>query len=107
MEEFASDGGELEPDSSENENDEPSEAGFLKVGATFISFDNFDKMLSQHQDKCFCLYYKRDSRTIAQARTKKITRYIAPELKYYYLNYSCIHGGKRFKSKSVGKRDSS
>ncbi|XP_033226589.1 uncharacterized protein LOC117179061 [Belonocnema kinseyi] len=74
----------------------------MKPGNSFNSYEELEHAIRKYEIENFVLLSKRDSRTIASARTSKK---INPELKYQELKFTCIHGGKNFKSKGTGKRE--
>ena len=76
----------------------------LLVGSKFPSFDDVNKIINQYEEKNFVKLYKKDSRTIPSFKKRCPKRFIREELTYSYLVYSCIHGGKKFKSRSTGKQ---
>ena len=78
-------------------------AAFMQ-GKKFDSFDDLDKKIQQYQKENYVQFYKRDSRTIETAIKRAPKRKFRPEIKYSELVYSCVHGGKKFKSSCTGKR---
>ncbi|XP_033225059.1 uncharacterized protein LOC117178001 [Belonocnema kinseyi] len=74
----------------------------MKAGDRFKSYDELQSAIHAYELQNFVLLWKRDSRTIANARTRKK---IKPCLKYEELKYTCIHGGKNFHSKGMGSRE--
>ncbi|XP_043270291.1 uncharacterized protein [Venturia canescens] len=79
----------------------------LSVGAKFDSITQIEESILAFGKEKFCFFYKRDCETIEKCRKRGITRWLNADLKYYYLKYSCIHGGKKFKSVATGIRLSS
>ena len=73
----------------------------LTVGAKFQSFIELKNALDRFQRANSCQFYVRDSRTLQQAKkfSPKLVQTVAEELKYTFVNYSCIHGGRCFKSR--------
>ena len=51
-------------------------------------------------------FWKCDSRTVEMAQ-RRMDRRLNAGIKYYEIQYNCIHGGKKFKSVGEGKRASS
>ena len=76
----------------------------IQVGSSFSSFDDLENRITQYQEDRFVQYYKRDSRSIEAASKRAPSKSFNPRIKYSELVYSCIHGGKKFKSKSKGYR---
>ena len=77
---------------------------FFKVGDSFGNFNELQKRIEEYQNNFKVLLYIRDSATVG---SKKVKRSLNENLKYYYVQYACTHGGRKFKSKSQGKRTSS
>ena len=71
--------------------DEEMAVAQLKVGDTFESFEELEKRLKQFEDRNFVKFWKREART-REAAMKRVERHIRPELKYYQLKHTCIHG---------------
>ena len=91
-------------DNSENHLQNDSESpviATLTVGTKFQSFTELKNALDCFQRANFCQFYVRDSRTLQQARkfSPKLIQTVPEELKYNFVNYSCIHGGRCFKSR--------
>jgi hypothetical protein len=78
----------------------------LKVGDEFESYVSFELRLRAHEELEKCKYFIRDSKTIQAARKKQISRPLNAAIKYYLLKVSCIHGGKKFKKRGSGIRNS-
>ena len=74
------------------------------VGKEFSSFDELKDAIDKYQLSTYSQFYVRDSRTIAATAKRAPKRRIKEDLKYGYLVYSCIAGGKKFQSKSTGSR---
>lgn len=79
----------------------------LKVNEKFNTYRDLEKRLVNYQRLSHSYFYKRDCMTIAQCRKQGVTRFINSALKYYRLKYTCINGGKNFKTKGTGERHSS
>jgi len=78
----------------------------IEVGDTFTTFSDFEEKLKLYERKHFAQFYRRDARTIQAAR-KRITRPLTDAIKYYEVRYCCVHGGKKFQSRSNGHRETS
>lgn len=76
----------------------------LKLGDKFESFEAADARIKEATANKFLQYYKRDSRTIGSARNKT-RRYLKPELQYYQVKYTCIHGGRQYVPTGKGLRN--
>ena len=79
----------------------------IEVGDSFSSYMELKEQLQKYKEmNCVDLYIW-DSQTIANAEKRGIKIPMRPELKYYYyLKYACVHGGKDFKGRGTGVRDS-
>ena len=76
----------------------------IAVGSLFTSFSELEKVINKYQKKHYVQFYKRDSRTTEAASKRCVNKTFNPAIKYSELVYTCIHGGKKFKSESKGKR---
>lgn len=79
---------------------------YFSLGQMFDSFESLQAQLRKYESEKYVKFWCRDSRTI-QAAPKKINGPLCEKLKYYEVCYACVHGGKKFSSKSSGKRVSS
>ena len=78
----------------------------FSVGDKFSFFEALStKVAAYEKSKCVQLY-RRDSKTLENAKKKAPLKVDSSNkaLKYYYILYSCIFGGKKFHSTSKGKR---
>ena len=73
----------------------------LQVGRKYESWDLAKKASEDFQLKMCSQFYVHDSRTLAQAKktTPRIVEKMKEQLKYTFITYSCIHGGRSFKSR--------
>ena len=78
----------------------------FQVGDEFESFCSFEEKLLAHNEQISVTTYILDSKTIENARKKGLKRMLEPELKYYMIKYACVRGGKDFKRRGKGKRES-
>ena len=76
----------------------------LVVDAEFSTYEDLEKEIDSYQKEHFVQFYKRDSRTIANALRRAPNREFNKDIKYSELVYCCIQGGKKYKSGSTGKR---
>ncbi|XP_028417228.1 uncharacterized protein LOC114541513 [Dendronephthya gigantea] len=77
----------------------------LKVGQKFSSFEEVKVAIARYEETNYVNLYVNDSRSIVSALKRTPEKVFKPELKYFYLNYTCVAGGSRtFKSKSKGAR---
>ena len=78
-------------------------AEVLRVGDSFTSFDEIEEHLESYMKRNFVQLYKRNTRTIAgfKKHSRKVSVDIPDVLKYGEIDFCCIHGGKKFKSKAV------
>ena len=78
----------------------------LKIGDTFDSFVEVEKFLQQLQTRTSVQLYKRDCKSLEAAKLRYSGRVgkAKPALKYYFVEYRCVFGGRRHKSRSTGDR---
>lgn len=81
-------------------------ANSLVVGAKFASFDELSAAIKALEHESCVNFHISDSKrlTTAAKAVPKICALAKPELVYYHLTYSCIHGGKQFHTSSKGAR---
>ena len=77
----------------------------IHIGQKFEDFRAFESALERYQNVESVQFYKRDSRTVEKAQPRITNKKLNARLKYYEITYSCIHGGKRFKSRGAGLRE--
>ncbi|XP_078693414.1 uncharacterized protein LOC144923086 [Branchiostoma floridae x Branchiostoma belcheri] len=80
-----------------------AEAIKLEVGAIFHSYPDIEFAINDYQLRNFVQLYIRDSRTICGTRRAKIKSF-NPKLKYSEITFACVHGGRKYKSHSLGAR---
>lgn len=72
----------------------------MDVGVKFQSFSSLLDCLKAYENETLVKYYVRESKTL-ENQIRKFPTNIAAEapktLKYYYLKYCCIKGGKKYK----------
>ncbi|XP_037282544.2 zinc finger SWIM domain-containing protein 3-like [Rhipicephalus microplus] len=78
----------------------------MKVGDKFPTFRELEAAVKGYSEEKFVQFYKRDCRTVTAAKTK-VKRFLNERLGMYQVVYCCIKGGKSFKSRSKGERDTS
>lgn len=80
--------------------------GSLKIqrGSTFESYAHVQKAIQTFQTNQFVQLYKRSSRGLKGYAKKCPKKKLNSELLYSEIDYACIHGGRKFKSQSKGKR---
>ena len=78
------------------------------VGREFASYNELEESVNTYCAEKLISIYIRTSRTIDAAvrshRIREPTVEIRDLLKYYEIDYACIHGGKNFTSRGKGKR---
>lgn len=72
-------------------------------GDKFHTIEDLTTKIEQFEEENHVQLWKRDAKLIA-SQSKKIDRFLKPELKYYHLKYCCLHGGKKFKGEGKGIR---
>ena len=75
----------------------------FELSERFASFQDFIIKLEAFKESNFVELWIRNSRTV-EAAQKRIKCTLNPSLTYYEIKYSCVHGGKRFSSRSKGHR---
>jgi hypothetical protein len=85
----------------------PQSTVAFSIGDTFDSVEEFEAALEAYKKESYVEFWRRDSRTIEAARKRGINRPLKADLKYYELNYCCIHGGQAFKPRGKGTRSTS
>ncbi|XP_065684323.1 uncharacterized protein LOC136096699 [Hydra vulgaris] len=75
----------------------------------FLSFEDLKANIKKYEDANFVQLWMRDAKTINAARKSipKRASIMAPQIKYSFIKYCCIHGGQKFKYKGFGKRQTS
>ena len=76
----------------------------MAKGEVFSSFEEVKGAIECYQSEKCCQLYVKDSKTIASTLKSTPSRKINDNLRYSHLVYSCIAGGKAFKSRSNGIR---
>ena len=76
----------------------------LKLGQTFSSFEDVKAAIARYEHDNFVNLYVADSRTIASSARRTPNKVYKNELKYSYVSYACVAGGKPYKSHSKGVR---
>ena len=76
----------------------------LKVGDTFKSFEDLKRAIEAYEMKNYINYHKRDSRTMVIAQKRVKIDNPNPDLVYYEVKFTCIKGGKDYKSKTTSQR---
>ena len=71
----------------------------------FKSFELQEKILLNGKQK-FVKLWIRDLRSISAAQGR-VKRPLSEAIKYYELTYACVHGGKKFKPRGKGERQTS
>ncbi|CAH0559284.1 unnamed protein product [Brassicogethes aeneus] len=80
----------------------------MKVGALFATFKELEEKIKEYETSKFITLQKRDSCLLSKAVTKYPRASKGnQDLKYYFIEYACSKGGKRFKSRGKAIRKSS
>ena len=79
---------------------------FVNVGDAFDSFGDAEKRIKELQDGRTIQLYRRDCKTSVASMQRYPGRAgrANPVLKYYLLEYCCVCGGKKYKSRTTGDR---
>lgn len=75
------------------------------VGDCFSDINDLEKRLEDYKRVHNVDFFKSDTKSLTAAKrtVPKRVENALPELKYYYLKYRCVHGGKR-NTKGTGQR---
>ena len=67
----------------------------IRVGDLFSSFCEFQEKLKVYKQTKFVDFCISDYRTLESARKRcpKLIEKVPEEIKYYYVNLTCVHGG--------------
>ena len=86
--------------------DAVGEGCVIELGSKFSSFTDLKNAIELYQQQNHVQLYISDSRKLQAmlTRTPKVAKEAPSELVYYNLTYSCIHGGRKFKSRGKGVR---
>ena len=76
----------------------------FNISEQFKAFPSLQEKISSNQMKHFVKLWIRDSRFIGAAQQGRVKRKLSEEIRYYELTYACICGGKRFKPRRKGAR---
>ena len=77
----------------------------IKVGDEFPTFLIFKETFEHYCSTNAVSTYIWDSQKIGTARKRGIKREMKEELIYYSIKFGCVKGGKEFKAKGKGIRD--
>ena len=82
-----------------------SNVDILSLGDEFESYNELEKKVKEFEELKFVKLWKRDAKTIAGSKKRCPNKSFNEQIKYTYINYACVHGGRDFKSyKSTGAR---
>lgn len=76
------------------------------VGESFGTVEELETKIKLYEQQHYVQLWKRDTRMV-QAAQKRLNRPLSEKIKYHEVKYSCIHGGKNFKTRGEGKRSTS
>ena len=80
----------------------------LAVGMKFSSYNTLETAIKSYQEANFCQLWKRDCRTLAVHKKRGYLtgkeQTVNEDLKYAYVNFSCVFGGRKYSSRNTGKR---
>lgn len=83
--------------------EEQRASGSFEIGLKFKTYEELSEKVDEYEKANMIKLWKRDSRTV-QSVKKRLDRPLCPEIKFYNILYSCIHGGRKFKARGEGKR---
>jgi hypothetical protein len=68
------------------------------LNSDFLTFESFKNALKQWEKENSVNLYTRSSRTIAGSSYRhSANRHFSPDLKYFSIEYACVHGGRPYK----------
>ena len=73
----------------------------------FKTFQSLQEKISSNEMEHFVKLCIRDLRSIGAAQQERVKRKPSEEIRYYELTYASIHGGKKFKPRGKGARQTS
>ena len=79
-------------------------ASGIWVGAEFTTLQSLLDAVKEFEVQNKVTYWRRDTRTLTNARKRGIDVPDNPEIQYYAITFACNFGGRNFKSKSAGLR---
>ena len=80
----------------------------LSPTAYFVTFESLEELkakIEQYKKDNLVELWRRDTRTMAAARKRGVNCPIIASLKYYEVEYCCIHGGQAFQPIEVKGND--
>ena len=79
----------------------------VHIGQQFDDFLAFESFIERYQYNECVQFFRRDSQRVEKAQGRLLNRTLNPAIKYYeakYINH-CIRGGKNFKPRGTGKKE--
>ena len=76
----------------------------LAIGEQFEMFEELEEAVKAYENEKYVQLYVRHSRSTTKCQVRITKKTLNPRLKYGELLYACIHGGKKFVSRSDGHR---
>lgn len=76
----------------------------MELGRKFASYEALKVAIEEYQNATFTQFWIYSSRTISGAKRKGMKRHIEENLVYTEICYACVHGGRKYTSKSTGVR---
>ena len=76
----------------------------LKIGDKFASLEDLELAIKNYEDSVKMTYYRRDSRTLQNARKRGIDIPENSKIKFFSLLWCCSFGGRKYKSRGSGVR---
>lgn len=77
----------------------------MKVGDEFTTFTQFKEVLDEYSAEKTVSTYISDSIKIATAQKRGLKKTISADLIYYSIKFGCVKGGRNFKTRGEGLRD--
>lgn len=76
----------------------------LAEGGEFSSYEELAASIRKWEAANLVTLYTRSSRSVEAARKRAPRRTFSDKIKFSEVDYSCVHGGREYKSRSSQKR---
>ncbi|XP_071529158.1 uncharacterized protein [Panulirus ornatus] len=76
----------------------------VQVGMEYSNLSELLEAISTYEHENTIKLYRRDTRSIEAASRRCTKKTYNPDIKYTEIDFACIHGGRKFKTKSKGSR---
>ena len=79
----------------------------FNISEQFKTFQSLQEKISSNEMEHFVKLWIRDLRSIGAVQQGRVKRKLSEEIRYYELTHACVHGGKKFKPRGKGARQTS